>query len=229
MSSMSVPISLRKRSRSAHISFSVLAWVFVMMTTLSRATVLSASFACGCVPYWSARSQIVTPWSTPARSRSTTPSRPRPRVWFEDLPTPFVPVPWNEAGHLDAGLPEGHDVLRGLLLRRGVEVVREGVGRRARPLRRRPNRCAGTRDASCLTSWGRGPFLDSTVPAGGNTSRPRRRAARKTARPVQLPQAAIHAPDARRLRQVGHDARAGRVLDEPQQRGEDARRARRRR
>ncbi len=66
-----------------------------MITTLSRATVLSAPLACGWVPYWSARSHVVTPWSTPARRRSTTPSNPRPRIWFEDFPTPFVPVPWK--------------------------------------------------------------------------------------------------------------------------------------
>ena len=94
MSIMSVPSSWRKRSRSARISFSVEACVFVRRTTLSRATVFRASRTWGCVPYWSAESQNVRPWSTPARRSSARPARPRPRVWFDERLTPLVPVPW---------------------------------------------------------------------------------------------------------------------------------------
>ena len=68
--------------------------VLVRMVTFSRGMPsLSARRMCGWLPYRSALSQKVTPWSYPSLSRLASPSTLRLRVWSEFRSWPLVPVP----------------------------------------------------------------------------------------------------------------------------------------
>ena len=122
------PVSWRKRSRSAHISFSVLACVLVRITTLSRFTVLQrelgmrvAAVLIGEIP----EAQAVV--------HALDQEIGEPAIaHFADLIGAVVDAvragPLREPGHLDAGLAERHEVVRifGCWRRRGDREICRG-------------------------------------------------------------------------------------------------------